>query len=163
MTIALFALFAAGCGGDDEEGEPIPAADADALLTQLELVRDRSDRGICGGANTQVDQLEQKAAALPEDVDPDVRSALDEGLEHLRDLVNDECEENREEPETDTTETEPPPVDTEPEETEPEETEPEETVPPPEETEPAPDETAPEVPPIPPDESGGAVPPGDSG
>ena len=165
-TLVLFALVAAGCGSDDEEGEPIPAGQAQALLDQLELVEDRSDRGICGGANTQVDELEAKVEALPEDVDADVRSALEEGLDHLRDLVNDECDENREEPETDTTETEPEetqpetePEETEPEEAEPEETQPEETTP--EETTPLP-EPPPEETPLP-GEGGGVTPPGGSG
>lgn len=154
-TIAILALVLAGCGSDDESGEPIPARQADSLLTQLELVQDRSDRGICGGANTQIDQLEQKVADLPRDVDADVRSALEDGLDRLRELVNDECEQNREEPETDTTETEPPPTDTQ--DTQPETTQPEppptDTQPPPTDTQPPPADTQPE-PPLPGDNGG---------
>ena len=163
-VLAAFALLGAGCGSDDEEGEPIPRAQAQALLDQLALVEDRSDRGICGSANTQVDELEQKVEQLPENVDPDVRSALEDGLDRLRDLVSDECEENQEEPDTDTTETEPEvptetqteETDTEEDEEEPEtETQPTETEPPPTETEPPPEEPAPL-----PGEGGGVTPPG---
>ena len=166
----LGALFAVGCGSDDEEGEPIPAADAQALVTQLDQTEQLVEDGTCRGARFQVTgdgQLEDKVAALPEDVDADVRQALEDGLDRLADLIDDECGQD-EETETDTTETEPE-VPTETQETEEddgEETEteppPTETEPPPTETEPPPTETIPETP-VPPGEGGGASPPGGDG
>lgn len=169
-TLVLGALLVAGCGSDEEEGEPIPAAQADALVTQLDQTEQLVEDGTCRGARFQVrgdGQLEDKVAALPDDVNADVRQALADGLDRLADLIDDECGQD-EEPETDTTETEPAqPEETEPEETEPEETETEpeetETEPPPTETEPPPTETIPEPPLVPPDEGGGVTPPGDSG
>lgn len=168
-TLVLGALLVAGCGSDEEEGEPIPAAQADALVTQLDQTEQLVEDGTCRGARFQVTgngQLEDKVAALPDDVNADVRQALADGLDRLADLIDDECGQE-EEPETDTTETETQPEETEPEETEPEETETEpeetETEPPPTETEPPPTETIPEPPLVPPDEGGGVTPPGDSG
>lgn len=168
-TLVLGALLVAGCGSDEEEGEPIPAGDAQALLTQLDQTEQLVEDGTCRGARFQVTgnrQLEDKVAALPDDVNADVRQALADGLDRLADLIDDECGQE-EEPETDTTETETQPEETEPEETEPEETETEpeetETEPPPTETEPPPTETIPEPPVVPPDEGGGVTPPGDSG
>lgn len=169
-TLVFGALLAAGCGADEEEGEPIPAGDAQALLTQLDQTQQLVDDGTCRGARFQVTgdgQLEDKVAALPEDVNPDVRQALEDGLDRLGDLIDQECGED-EEPETDTTETEPEvPTETqEPEEDDDEETEteppPTETEPPPTETQPPPTETVPEVPPVPPSEGGGVPPDGDS-
>jgi hypothetical protein len=171
-TLVLAALFAAGCGSDDKEGEPIPAADAQALVTQLDQTEQLVEDGTCRGARFQVTgdgQLEDKVAALPEDVDADVRQALEDGLDRLAGLIDDECGQDEEpETETDTTETEPE-VPTETQETEEddgEETETEppltETEPPPTETEPPPTETIPETP-VPPDEGGGVRPPGGNG
>jgi hypothetical protein len=171
-TLVLGALFAVGCGSDDEEGEPIPAADAQALVTQLDQTEQLVEDGTCRGARFQVTgdgQLEDKVAALPEDVDADVRQALEDGLDRLAGLIDDECGED-EDTETDTTETEPE-VPTETQETDEEdddeetETEPPptETEPPPTETEPPPTETIPEAPPVPPSEGGGVPPPGDDG
>jgi hypothetical protein len=157
------ALAAAGCGSEDE-GEPIPSVQAEALLAQLEVVQNRLDQGSAGACQdvfthaespnqSTVDEL---LAQIPEDVDPEVRSALEQSFARLWELVGQECderaaEEEQQQPEPEPTETAPPP---EEEEEEPDEEE--EEAPPEEEEPPPPDET-----PLPPEGDGdndGAIP-----
>ena len=162
--LGIAALFAAGCGDSGDNGEPIPARQADALLTQLDQVERLADDGKCNSARFQVTgdgQLEDKVGRLPDDTDPDVRSALSDGLDRLLELIDDECGGNREQTDTTETETQPaPPPETETQETE---TQPTETTPPPTETTPPPTETTPpptETTPLPPGQGGGAAPDG---
>jgi hypothetical protein len=158
--LALAAGLAAGCGSDDEQGEPIPADTAQVLQSRLDEVQRRFEFG--GGACADIVNDSQPAvndaiAAMPEDVAADVRDALQQGFDRLFELSAQQCEvdtgaetepQTTEEPEpTETTETVPPP------ETETETTE---TVPPPE------TETIPTEPPGPPtdvpDGTGGGAP-----
>jgi hypothetical protein len=108
--LALLALLA-GCGGDDE-GKPIPAAQADALQAQLDGIEGRLDAGSAGacrdvveGDDTNVKAVQDQIDALPADVDADVRDALQRSFDRLFQLVNDEC--NRLEGEETSTETTP--------------------------------------------------------
>jgi hypothetical protein len=133
-------LAAAGCGGDDE-GKPIPAATATALQNQLDGVQARLDNGSVGACKDilegprgpNLDAVQQLIDGLPDDVDADVSSALEDSFDRLWELVQQECD-DREPTDTTPTETE---TETEPEttptETEPEttptETEPQETTP----------------------------------
>lgn len=151
-------LAAAGCGSDDE-GDPIPADSAALLQDQLDNIQARIDNGSVGACDDilsgprgpNVEPVNQAISQLPDGVDADVRSALQDGFNRLFTLVEDRCNELREEEEsqqeTDTTEEPPPEIETEtvpPPETEtipPPETE---TIPPPEtETVPPPTEEAP--------------------
>jgi hypothetical protein len=118
----LFVLAAAlaGCGGGGDGGS-IPSADADRLVTQLDQVTERATNGSCNSARFQIGELEQKVGALPRSVDSDVRQKLNEGLDNLRNLVDDQCQE-RETPTTDTTDTTPTTTETTPTETQPTET-----------------------------------------
>jgi hypothetical protein len=161
----------AGCGSDDEQGSPIPATAAAELEKRLDSVQGRFDFGGPACADIAKDQplAGQTIAELPEDVDPDVRQALQEGFDRLFALTDEQCDETKgQETETET-EAEPDPVpetETEPEtdtETIPTETIPTETVP-----------TLPEEPPIepvPPEDepsdedggNGGAIVPEDNG
>lgn len=163
-TLAALALAgaAAGCGGDDE-GEPIPAQQAEPMLDQLDNIERQVAAGNCGSAEFQVTgdgELQDKVAALPDDVDADVRSALEDGVDRLLDLVEEQCGEDEEErtdtEETDTQETETQETETEtqPTETEETETQPTETETQPTETQPPPE--TPELPP--PGEDGGTGP-----
>lgn len=137
-----------GCGGDDE-GAPIPRATATALNAELDGVQGRLDQGSAGACNDILegprgpnrDQAQRLIDSLPDDVDSDVRSALQDSFDRLWDLVEQECEDKaqREEdtqpepqPEPDT-ETETTPTETTPPETTPTETTPTETTPPQEE------------------------------
>ena len=147
LLVALAAGLAAGCGADEEGGSPIPAAAAAELEKRLDSVQGRFDFG--GGACADIAEDQQLAgetiSQLPEDVDPDVRQALQDGFDRLFTLTSEQCDETKGQD----TQPEPPPeTETVPEtdtETIPTETIPTETVP-----------TLPEEPPIepvPPDEA----------
>jgi hypothetical protein len=143
VLLALGAcLAAAGCGGDDE-GKPIPAATATALQSQLDNIQARVDNGSAGacrdilegsrGPNKQ--QVQQLIDSMPDSVDSDVRSALQDSFDNLWDLVDQDCQDKadqeqsqkQEQPEptqTETTQTETTPTETTPTETTPTETTP---------------------------------------
>ena len=167
LLLALGACLAvAGCGGDDE-GDPIPAQAAQALQAELDRVQARLDDGSSGACRdileapedrgSNLEAVQSQIEALPGDVDPDVRSALEESFARLWELVESECDQRAQqeqeaqpdpEPEP---EPEPDPVVTETETTE--------TVPPPEEEVP-PDEQ--ELPPEGDGDNEGEI-PGDPG
>jgi len=171
LLLALAAGLAVGCGGDDEEpkGDPIPADAAQQLESRLAEIERRFEFG--GGAcadiaNDSQPAVETTLASLPQGVDPDVRSALEQSFERLFQLTSDQCDEQKGQdteseaeppPETDTT------IDTD---TIPTETLPPETTPPPDEE--PPDEELPpeeELPPVDPGqgEGGGVGVPGEDG
>jgi hypothetical protein len=141
LLLALVTGLTAGCGSDDEEGSPIPAQAASELQKRLDSVQGRFDFG--GGACADIPEDQQLAnqtiASLPSDVDPDVRSALQDGFDRLFQLTDEQCDEQKGQ-ETETTptptETTPTPTETTPTETTPTETTPTQTEqqPPPETT-----------------------------
>jgi hypothetical protein len=139
MLLALGACLAlAGCGSDDE-GRPIPTDSAATLERQLDSVQARLDNGTVGACRDILegargpdrDAVEQQLAELPDDVDADIRDALEESFENLWSLVEEECAEREAEqpaqpeptPEPEETETE---TETTPETTTTETTPPEE-------------------------------------
>jgi hypothetical protein len=135
-------LAAAGCGADDE-GDPIPADSAAVLQEQLDNIQARIDNGsvgacddiLSGPRSPNVDPVNQAIAELPDGVDQDVRSSLEDGFDRLFSLVEERCAELREQAESQPEEETPeaPPVETDTETVPPPETETEtETVPPPE-------------------------------
>jgi hypothetical protein len=151
----------AGCGGDDE-GAPIPRATGTALNAELDGVQGRLDEGSAGACrdilggprDPNMDRVQQLIESLPDDVDADVRSALEESFDRLWDLVGQECDDKAQQEESQQQEPEPEqPTETQTEtdtETTPTETETEPTTP-----------TAPEEAPLPDDgdgDSGGGVP-----
>ena len=137
LTFALLALalVAAGCGGDDE-GKPIPAATATALNAQLNGVQARLDNGTAGACKDilegprgpNLEQVNQIIESMPDDVDSDIRSALQDSFDNLWDRVQDECDdlsqkqESQQPTQTETTQTETTPTETTPTETTPTET-----------------------------------------
>ena len=139
------ALAAAGCGGD-EEGKQIPTATAGSLNAQLQKVQDRINQGSAGackdileapesrGPNKQ--QVQDLIDSMPDDVDADVKSALQDSFDHLWDLVEQDCQDKEDKQQTNTT-----PTETQ-EETTPTETQ-EETTPTETETETTPTTTVP--------------------
>jgi hypothetical protein len=164
LLLALGAcVAAAGCGSDDEGGKGIPAAQANKLRNQLDIVQARLDNGsegackdILSAQDANDDAVTSILNSLPNGVDPDVRDALEESFDNLWSLVESKCNDLKpDEP----TETQTTPPETTTEETTPPETT--ETTPPPTET-----TTPPETEPLP-DEgngnNGGEVPPDGNG
>lgn len=166
LLLALGAcVAAAGCGSDDEGGKGIPAAQANQLRNQLDIVQARLDNGsegackdILSAQDANDDAVTEILNSLPNGVDPDVRNALEESFDNLWSLVESKCNELKPDEPTETQTT--PPEETTTEETTPPETT-ETTTPPPTET-----TTPPETEPLP-DEgngnNGGAVPPDGNG
>ena len=153
-TLAV-CLPLAACG-DDDVGDPIPAAKVDRLELELDAARDHVDADLCDDAETAVDQARATVDTLDDDgVGADVQDALGDGVDNLGSLVSQECAE--EEPIETTPETTP---ETVPEPTTPEPTTPEPTTPEP--TTPEPTTPLPEPEPEPDESDGGAqfVPPG---
>lgn len=178
FLVVLLALGAvlAGCGGD-QEGKPLPTATATALNSQLDNIQDRLNNGTAGACRDIIEgprdpnlgQVRELLGSMPDDVDPDVRSALEDSFNRLWELVGNECDaraaeeerarqerrqqEEEQQPEETDTSTETTPTETTPTETEPTDTTP--TTP-----------TSPEEVPLPNDgdgNSGGAVPGGNNG
>jgi hypothetical protein len=146
LLLALGAGLVAGCGAD-EEGAQLPRQSASALLGQLQSIDDRFNfpdgqacGDITGGDDPNTTQVQNLIDSLPNDVDADLRAAVEQSFDRLFELVEQECgdEPTQTDTEPDTTETEPPPetettpTETEPTDTIPTETLPTETVPPPE-------------------------------
>jgi hypothetical protein len=157
LLALLGAAFAiAGCGGD-EEGEPIPAQTAQALQAELDGVQARIDNGSAGACNDilegdrgpNLERVQQLIDGLPDDVDPDVRSALEDSFDRLWELVQQDCDDKAQEEESQRQEEPEPEPEPEPTPTE------TETVPEtPTETETAPVPTDPEETPLPPEGDG---------
>jgi hypothetical protein len=91
VTVALVT----GCGGADE---PIPAASAQALVRDLDTVEKRVRAGECGRARASLRRLDRTTAALPEDVESDVRATLADGVDRLAGLVRTQCRQKQPEP-----------------------------------------------------------------
>jgi hypothetical protein len=143
LLLALGAALAlAGCGGDDDEGAPIPSAQVQLLEGRLTETENRLGDGSLGACedilNDTMPEVTRVLDSLPNDVDPDVRTALEDSFNRLWQFVEDECRDRQPEesaepepdpepttPETET-ETETVPPDTETAPTEPDE----ETLPP---------------------------------
>jgi hypothetical protein len=159
--LALAAGLAAGCGSDDEQGEPIPADTAAVLQSRLDEVQRRFEFG--GGAcadilNDSEPAVDAAIDSMPAGVDKDVRDALQQGFDRLFELTAEQCDEG-EEPATETQTTEQPPETTET--VAPPATETTETVPPPTET--VPPETEPAPPTDQEGSGGGLIAPGNEG
>jgi hypothetical protein len=161
------ALAVAGCGSEDEDkGEPIPADTAAILQEQLDNIEGRingDNLGACedilgGPRSPNVPSVQEALASLPQGVSSDLRAALEDGFDHLWELVQERCDELKAEQEQQDTETETVETITETIPTDTVETTTTETVPPPTtETVPPPTDEEPTPPEqVPPDNSGGA-------
>jgi hypothetical protein len=138
LILLLAAGVAAGCGSDDEpEGAPIPqqaATDIEARLAEVERRMEAAGGACADIQNDTKPAVDSIVASLPSDVDPDVRSALQDSVDRLFELTEQECDEQQGQ-QTETQAEPPPETETETEaETVPTETLPTETeeVPPPE-------------------------------
>ena len=161
LALCVGALVALpGCGGDNEEGRPIPANDANRMISLIERADQQSADGTCNGARANVREAQQVLDGVPRSVDPDVRQGIADGLDRMLGLIDDECQ--RPEPtDTETTPTETTVTETVPQTTPTETTPtPTQTTPTPTQTTPTPTETAP-TPTTPADPGTGGTPPGD--
>ncbi len=121
------ALAVAGCGGDDEpQGKKLPPSVTQDLQKQLESVGDRVAAGVSGACDDiysedtgNIGPIDEALASIPSDVDPRIRTALEQSIERLNQLVGQECDQIREDEQGVTdTETETTPTETVPTETE---------------------------------------------
>ena len=97
------ALVLASCGKD--EGEPIPQRQAARLEALLQQVQRQSDPASCVTLlNTTIPKLESQAERLPDSVGSDTQETITDGIGHLRDLAESDCEEQQKPDETDSTE-----------------------------------------------------------
>ena len=135
-------LAGAGCGSDEEEpGLGVPRAAAERLSAELDLVqqridgtREKSAPGSCRDIDSKsYPDIQEIIDGLPADTDPDVRRALEQSIDRLKELTEDECRELIDEIERrrqeSTPEVTPPPAPVQPEPTPeptPTETQPEE-------------------------------------
>jgi len=162
------ALAVSGCGGDDEpQGEKLPPEVTQTLLKQLDSVSDRVAAGVSGACDDiysedvgNIAPIDEALNSIPSDVDPEIRSALEQSIERLTQLVDEECADIRstEQGEQDTTTDETTPTETVTTETETVPTETTETTTTPPKTTP----TTPTTPDTPPNGGGpdGSGPPG---
>jgi hypothetical protein len=107
IALAAISLAAAGCGGDNEGEGDIPATEAATLLGQLEEVQANVDVGSCFVAADETEILISEIEDLPDEVDADLRRALENGAEQLQVLLQDpdQCERPTTTEETTTEET----------------------------------------------------------
>jgi hypothetical protein len=136
-VVLVTCVGVAGCGSSEEQqGEKLPAASVSELSKRLEEVERRYRVGVEDGKQGACDDIENDSfpaierllADLPQDVDPDLRDAVERSFTRLRELIRGECADVKPpETETETTpEPEPVPI---PQETAPPEPPPEEQVP----------------------------------
>ena len=110
LLLAVAAGLAVGCGSDDEQSSPIPADSASGLARQLDSIQSRFQTGggacgdITGGLDPNQPAVQSAIDSLPQDVDPDVRQALQDGFDRLFTLTDEQCDESQGQ------ETEPEPV-----------------------------------------------------
>ena len=99
-ALALAAAAIGGCGSDDEEkkGQPIPESQVTALDRELDAVQRRLRVG--GGACADIESRSRSdvdaiLAQVPQDVDPEVRDALQRSFERLFELSASQCDEEK--------------------------------------------------------------------
>jgi hypothetical protein len=97
-------LLLPGCG-DDNKGKPIPAAQADRLINNIQAADQYSADGRCNRAHTKVRDARFVLGRIPDSVDKDVRQGIADGLSRLDSLISEQCEAPQK-TETETTPTE---------------------------------------------------------
>jgi hypothetical protein len=143
LTLGAALLASTGCGSSDKkEGKPLPSAAVATLNQRLDEVQRRYDvathqnkPGACDDIeNDSYKAIDTTVQDLPDDVDADVRKALEESISRLQDLTREGCSNVKEEP---------PKTDTTPQETVPQQTVPQETAPEQTDTQTTPDKAKP--------------------
>ena len=115
LAVCAALLLSSGCGSSDEpEGEPLPADTVALIEKRLDEVQRRYDAGVEDGnagacqdiENDSYRAIDAAVEDLPQEVDPDVREALEASLARLKELTSEGCADVKEEPVE--TETQPP-------------------------------------------------------
>jgi hypothetical protein len=113
LTAALLAALALGACGKDE-GDPIPAGNAEALIRGLETAERQAEQGNCVTLReTTIPVLAQRARKLPSSVGSDTRTTIEDGIAHLQELATDQCNRKQEQQPETTSETTTPSTTTE--------------------------------------------------
>jgi hypothetical protein len=90
--VAALLVPLAGCGGSDKKGDPIPRAQAALIVARLQEAKRRNDPLRCHDLQRDtIPALRDRVAALPASTDSDVKQTLSDGIDHLNDLVSQEC------------------------------------------------------------------------
>jgi hypothetical protein len=92
LAVGAF-LLVAGCGGSE-----LPATDAEAMLRDLGKVEQGVRAGECTATRPTLRRLDRNVASVPDDVDAEVRTTLDRGVDHLERLVGKECKQREPDP-----------------------------------------------------------------
>src|SRR5215208_2026280 len=91
ISLALFlagaALAAAGCGGDSDPDPSISQEEASALVSRIQEIEANVEAGSCLVAADRTDELIAEIDDLPDSVNDDVKSALDNGANNLKLLL----------------------------------------------------------------------------
>jgi hypothetical protein len=105
LLATVAALTVAGCGDDEEpRGKRLPPQVTQTLLQQIESVGDRVSAGVAGACDDiyssdpevgNIGPIDAALSSIPSDVDPEIRSALEQSIERLTQLVDQECSEIR--------------------------------------------------------------------
>ncbi len=105
LVAVAAAAFIVGCGDSGEpEGEKLPQSVADALTQQLDSVAGRVANGSAGACDDiylsaseggNIEPIDAVLSSIPSAVDPEIRSALEQSVERLKQLVDEECSDVR--------------------------------------------------------------------
>jgi hypothetical protein len=98
-------LVLPGCGSSSK-GDPIPAAQSDRLIQNIQAADQYSSDGRCARAHTKVRDARFVLSQVPQSVDSDVRQGIADGLSHLDSLISSECSQQQPSTQTQTTQTE---------------------------------------------------------
>lgn len=97
-------LVLPGCGSGSK-GDPIPAAQSQRLIQNIQAADQYNSAGRCARAHTKVRDARFVLTQVPQSVDADVRQGIGDGLSHLDSLITSECEQ-KQPTQTQTTQTE---------------------------------------------------------
>ena len=91
--LVVLVLLASGCGGG--AGGGISQETATALVSNLDNVERGARSGECARTQPALLGLERRVRTLPSDVDDEVQSTLDQGVQNLGRLFKAECKQKR--------------------------------------------------------------------
>ena len=83
-------LVLPGCGSSSK-GDPIPAAQSNRLIQNIQAADQYSSDGRCARAHTKVRDARFVLSQVPQSVDSGVRQGIADGLSHLDSLITSEC------------------------------------------------------------------------